>query len=447
MERAFNLPDLGEGLTEGEVVRWLVAPGDTVTLNQPLVEVETAKAAVELPSPFAGRVARLHAQEGDTVDVGAPLVSVEVEGGEPAAGAAGPEAPAATEPEPAQAAEEERQPTLVGPGPRAEGRRRRAAAPAADGSSTLTALRPKATPPVRRYARDRGVDLAPLTGTGRDGRITHEDVDAALAAQAAAAAGPAPSEPPAAPPPAAPVRRQVAGERGEQRIPVRGTRRTIAARMVASASSIPHVTEFVTVDATGLVALRDRLRALPQAEGVRVTPLAIVARALCVALRDHPLLNSAWQQQPDGTAEIVVKDHVHLGIATDTPAGLLVPNVKDADTLGVIDLAREIARLTALARDRRASPADLTGGTVTITNVGGLGVDTGTPIINQPECAILATGAIADRPWVVDGELTVRSLMTLSLSFDHRIVDGAGAARFLNALRELVEAPVLLAAF
>jgi len=416
------------------VVRWLVAPGDTVTLNQPLVEVETAKAAVELPSPFAGRVARLHAQEGDTVDVGAPLVTVEVDDG--GAAAAGPA--------------EERQATLVGPGPRAEGRRRRVAAVGDGPVAAGTAPRPRATPPVRKYARDRGVDLAPITGSGQDGRITRQDVDAALAGRAAAAAAPAPAEPEAAGPPATPAAsplRRARGERGEQRIPVRGTRRTIAAQMVASVSSIPHVTEFLTVDATELVALRDRLRALPQAGGVRVTPLAIVARALCVALREHPLLNSAWQQRPDGSAEIVVKEAVHLGIATDTPAGLLVPNVKHADTLSVLGLAAEIARVTELARERRASPAELTGGTITITNVGGLGVDTGTPIINQPECAILATGSIAPRPWVVDGQLAVRSLMTLSLSFDHRIVDGAGAARFLDTVRALVEAPALLAAF
>jgi len=433
MERAFELPDLGEGLTEGEVVRWLVAPGDAVTLNQPLVEVETAKAAVELPSPFAGRVARLHAQEGDTVNVGAPLVTVEVDDGGAAA------APA-----------EERQATLVGPGPRAEGRRRRVAAVGDGPAAAGTAPRARATPPVRKYARDRGVDLALITGSGQDGRITRQDVDAALAGRAAGAAAPAPAEPEAAGPPAPPAAsplRRVPGERGEQRIPVRGTRRTIAAQMVASVSSIPHVTEFLTVDATELVALRDRLRALPQAGGVRVTPLAIVARALCVALREHPLLNSAWQQRPDGSAEIVVKEAVHLGIATDTPAGLLVPNVKHADTLSVLGLAAEIARVTELARERRASPAELTGGTITITNVGGLGVDTGTPIINQPECAILATGSIAPRPWVVDGQLAVRSLMTLSLSFDHRIVDGAGAARFFDTVRALVEAPALLAAF
>jgi pyruvate dehydrogenase E2 component (dihydrolipoamide acetyltransferase) len=285
-----------------------------------------------------------------------------------------------------------------------------------------------ATPPVRKYAKDHGVDLATITGTGKDGRVTHEDVDRALE--------------PAAEPAAAAVARPPR-DRAEERIPVRGTRRQIAAAMVASAFSIPHVTEFLTVDATALMALRARLRALPAAADLKVTPLAVVAKALCVAVRQFPLMNSSWDED---AGEIVVKGYVNLGIATDTPTGLLVPNIKDADTLGILDLARELARLTGLARERKAGPADLTGGTITITNVGGFGVETGTPIINRPECAIVATGLIAPRPWVVDGQLAVRELMTTSVSFDHRIVDGAYAARFLAHLRDLLEDPALLAA-
>jgi pyruvate dehydrogenase E2 component (dihydrolipoamide acetyltransferase) len=284
---------------------------------------------------------------------------------------------------------------------------------------------------VRRYARDRGVDLADLVGTGRDGRITREDVDGALeTAQPAAAA-------------AAPTARQ-ARDRAEERIPVRGTRRQIAAAMTASAFSIPHVTEFLTVDATRLMELRERLRALPAAADLKVTPLAVVAKALCVAVRSYPLMNSSWDED---AGDIVVKGWVNLGIATDTPTGLLVPNIKDADTLGILDLSHELTRLTALARERKAAPADLTGGTITITNVGGFGVETGTPIINKPECAILATGLIAPRPWVVDGQLAVRQLMTASVSFDHRIVDGAYAAQFLAHLRDLLEDPALIGAF
>ena len=433
-EREFKLPDLGEGLTEGEVVRWLVAEGDAIVLNQPIVEVETAKAVVEIPSPYAGTVVKLHAAEGDSLDVGAPLISVDTGGGatepHPATSTAEPE----PEPEP----EPELQATLVGPGERQQTRRRRIAGHprATNGPSPAApAERPKATPPVRRYAKDRGVDLAVLVGTGKDGRITREDVDGALGTDEPAAAAARGAEVPAA---------RVPRERTSERIPVRGTRRQTAAAMTASAFSIPHVTEFLTVDATRLMELRDRLRALPAAAELRLTPLAVVAKALCVAVRSYPLMNSSWDED---AGEIEVKGWVNLGIATDTPTGLLVPNIKDADTLGILDLAGEVARLTDLARERKAAPADLTGGTITITNVGGFGVETGTPIINKPECAILATGLIAPRPWVVDGQLTVRQLMTTSVSFDHRIVDGAYAAQFLAHLRDLLEDPALLSAF
>ena len=439
-EREFKLPDLGEGLTEGEVVRWLVAEGDAITLNQPIVEVETAKAVVEIPAPYAGTVVKLHASEGDTLDVGAPLISVDTGGGPAgAASLAAASAPVAAEPE------QELQATLVGPGERQQARRRRiggharsangprAAAPA-QAPPGPAQLPPGATPPVRRYAKDRGVDLTALVGTGRDGRITREDVDGALgtAEPAAAAAGAAGA-----------VARQPR-DRSEERIPVRGTRRQIAAAITASAFSIPHVTEFLTVDATRLMELRERLRALPAAADLKLTPLAVVAKALCVAVRSFPLMNSSWDED---AGDIVVKGWVNLGIATDTPTGLLVPNIKDADTLGILDLSRELTRLTALARERKAAPTDLTGGTITITNVGGFGVETGTPIINKPECAIVATGLIAPRPWVVDGQLAVRQLMTTSVSFDHRIVDGAYAAQFLAHLRDLLEDPALLSAF
>jgi pyruvate dehydrogenase E2 component (dihydrolipoamide acetyltransferase) len=442
-EREFKLPDLGEGLTDGEVVRWLVAEGDAIELNQPIVEVETAKAVVEIPAPYAGTVVKLHAGEGESLEVGAPLISVDTAAGSGglkpspserrgAAPAAAPAVAAASEPE------QELQATLVGPGERQQLRRRRIGGHARSGNGPASTApapatqRPRATPPVRRYAKDRGVDLAALVGTGRDGRITREDVDGALdgGAQPAAAAATSAASPPR--------------DRGEERIPVRGTRRQIAAAMTASAFSIPHVTEFLTVDATRLMDLRERMRALPAADGLKLTPLAVVARALCAAVRSYPLMNSSWDE---AAGEIVVKGRVNLGIATDTPTGLLVPNIKDADILGILELSRELTRLTGLARERKAAPADLTGGTITITNVGGFGVETGTPIINKPECAILATGLIAPRPWVVDGQLAVRQLMTLSVSFDHRIVDGAYAAQFLGHLRDLLEEPALLSAF
>jgi 2-oxoisovalerate dehydrogenase E2 component (dihydrolipoyl transacylase) len=485
-EREFKLPDLGEGLTDGEVVRWLVAEGDAVALNQPIVEIETAKAVVEIPAPYAGTVVKLHAGEGESLEVGALLISVDTGGGaatpattpdaaatpEAAATAAEPDVePEAAVPDP----EQELQATLVGPGERQSARRRRIGghargangpaaragavdAPTPPGSSSATlpargptnreggevqaapaagpdpgALRPKATPPVRRYAKDRGVDLTALVGTGKDGRITRDDVDGALDGGMDGAR-----------PAAAATAARQPRDRSEERIPVRGTRRQIAAAMTASAFSIPHVTEFLTVDATRLMELRERLRALPAADGLKLTPLAVVARALCAALRSYPLMNSSWDE---AAGEIVVKGWVNLGIATDTPTGLLVPNIKDADTLGILDLSRELTRLTDLARERKAAPGDLTGGTITITNVGGFGVETGTPIINKPECAILATGLIAPRPWVVDGQLAVRQLMTTAVSFDHRIVDGAYAAQFLAHLRDLLEDPALLSAF
>jgi 2-oxoisovalerate dehydrogenase E2 component (dihydrolipoyl transacylase) len=456
-ERDFRLPDLGEGLTDAEVVRWLVAEGDAISLNQPIVEVETAKAMVEIPAPYGGTITRLHAKEGDSVEVGSPLISVDT--GDAAAGGNG---SVLGEAGPGEEAHQQ-QATLVGPGERPQVRRRRAgrggpggtgpgrgvaatappaAAPAAPpepepapapAAPAAATVRPMATPPVRKYAKDRGIDLDGLEGTGKDGRITHQDVDRALS--------PAEAEELVEPPETGVTR--VARERGERTIAVTGTRKQIAAAMVASKFSIPHVTEFLTVDATNLMALRARLKALPAAAEVRLTPLAIVARAVCAAVRQFPMMNSAWDEQG---SQIVVKDYVHLGIATDTQTGLLVPNVKDADMLGILDLAREISRVTELARDRRAGVADLTGGTITITNVGGFGVETGTPIINKPECAIIATGLIAERPWVVDGQLAVRQVMTISVSFDHRIVDGAYAARFLASLRDLLEDPVLLVA-
>ena len=452
-EFVFRLPDLAEGLEDAEVVAWRVAEGDRVVLNQPIGEMQTSKAMVEIPSPYAGTITRLHAGEGESVEVGTPLISVDT--GEAGAGGNG-SAPGAK-----QASDDDAgHAHLVGPGERPQTRRRRvatrgaapasaglsdpagdstppaatatAATPATATAATTDTARPMATPPVRKYAKDKGVDLGQIEGTGKDGRVTREDVDRALSpAEAAQPAGePAPGRP-----------ARVSRERVERTIPVAGTRKQIAAAMVASKFSIPHVTEFLTVDATNLMALRARIKALPAAADVRVTPLAIIAKALCVAVRQFPMMNSAWDDQG---SQIVVKEYVNLGVATDTETGLLVPNVKDADMLGVIELAGEIGRVTELARARRAGVADLTGGTITITNVGGFGVESGTPIINKPECAIVATGLIAERPWVVDGELAVRQLMTTSVSFDHRIVDGAYAARFLASLRDLLEDPILL---
>jgi 2-oxoisovalerate dehydrogenase E2 component (dihydrolipoyl transacylase) len=446
MRREFRMPDVGEGLTEAEIVAWHVAPGDTVTVNQVLVEIETAKAAVELPSPFAGTVGELLAEPGQTVDVGAPIIAIETA----EAGAA--PAPAAPAPAPADAAgakigeagADGRIATLVGYGPRPGTVTRRprrgatAAPPTAEAHERHTrptglderaartpddaagAAVPLAKPPVRKLARDLGVDLRTVTGTGAGGVITREDVEAHVAA----------------PGPAVPA----VSSGGHRREPIRGVRRATAAAMVASAFTAPHVTEFLAVDVTATMALRDRLRATREYAEVKLTPLAFVAKAVCLAARRTPEVNASWDE-PAG--EIVYHDRVQLGIAAATPRGLIVPKVRDADTLALLDLARALGELTATARAGRTAPADLVGGTFTITNVGVFGVDTGTPIINPGEAAILAVGSIKPTPWVIDGELAVRTVCQLSLSFDHRLVDGEQGSRFLADVGALLTDPGL----
>jgi pyruvate dehydrogenase E2 component (dihydrolipoamide acetyltransferase) len=413
--REFRLPDLGEGLTEAEIVSWLVKEGEEVSLNQPLVEVETEKALVEIPSPFAGVVEKLHFEIGARVPVGAPLISIRTSADAPQTG---------------------RREVLVGYGPEEEGTRRRrrkplgkrAGEPEPAGAPAGPA-KALATPPVRKLARETGVDIDTVRGTGPDGRVTREDV--------LAASGAAPAE---APMRAAPAASRAPAE-GEERIAVRSIRRAIAEKMVRSYSQIPHVTEWCQVDATELMRLRADLQNAPEAAELKISPLPLIVKGLLAALREHPLVNSAWD---DATQEIVVKRYYHVGIATDTDRGLLVPVVRDADRLNVFQLTREIGRLAAAARDGSIGPSDLTGSTITVTNVGSFGMDAGTPIINHPEAAILATGAIAKRPWVAGEEIQVREVMTLSLSFDHRIIDGAEAGRFLRYLAGLIERPARL---
>ncbi|GAB2661188.1 dihydrolipoamide acetyltransferase family protein [Prescottella soli] len=398
----FRLPDLGEGLTEAEVVSWAVAVGDTVELNQVIAEVETAKALVELPSPFAGVVRELLARPGDTVPVGTALIRIE----STRPGAAAPRDEAKTDS------------VLVGYGPStpAPSRRRR---PTAQPSRPVGA-RPDAVPAARRAARERGVDLSTLTGSGRSGAITVDDVTQARPATTPAVAAPVP-------------------EQRETRAPIRSVRRQTAAAMVASAFTAPHVTEFLTVDVTEAVQLLRHLRASTAFEGLHLTPLSLVAKALLLTLRAHPELNSSWAED---TQEIVTKRYVNLGIATATDRGLVVPNVKDAETLTLPDLCRAIGDLTDTARAGRATPGDLTGGTITITNVGVYGIDTGTPILNPGEAAILALGAINRRPWVVGNEIVARDVTTLSVTVDHRLVDGEQASRFLADLGAMLADPV-----
>jgi len=491
----FRLPDLGEGLTEGEILQWLVSPGDEVRLNQLIVEVETAKAAVEVPSPFAGVVHELHHAAGEVVDVGAPLITIDTDpaagpldapdsGGtvaaQAAAGAAAnpvesaapkqaqavgsrPEVLADTVPAGALIGEtgaNGRTATLVGYGPRAGAatRRPRTVRPAAPAPGPEPAPPPPATaarvsaaavgqaaarfagavpvlakPPVRRLAKELGVDLAVLRGTGPHGTVSRADVEAAAGSDAEPAP---PAEQQAAPAP--PAEQQHDPATRERRIPVRGVRRMTAAAMVGSAFTAPHVTEFVTLDMTPTMELLPRLRALPEFAGVKVTPLLLVAKALLLAVRRHPEINASWDE---AAQEIVVKDYVNLGIAAATPRGLVVPNLKDADAMSLAELAAALQALVTTAREGRTQPADMARGTITITNVGAYGVDNGTPILNPGESAILCLGAVRPMPWVHEGEIAVRQVTQLALSFDHRNVDGQLGSQFLADIARVLSDP------
>lgn len=437
--KQFRLPDAGEGLTEADIVQWKVAVGDTVKVNDPIVEIETAKSLVELPCPFAGVVTALLVAEGATVEVGTPIIAVDT-----APGGAG-SAPS-TEP---VAGANGRTAVLVGYGPRttSAARRPRRAAAALQQSVTVApepvaaqpepaAAQPEpvvartapahalAKPPVRLLAKQLGVDLTTLAPSGPGGVVTREDVEQA-ALPTGAAAGVA-------------ARQVTAGER-ETRIPVKGVRKLTADAMVTSAFTAPHVTEWVQVDVSRTMKLVGRLRADRAFEGVKVSPLLLVAKALLVAVQRHPGVNATWDE---AAREIVVKHYVNLGIAAATPRGLLVPNVKDADRLGLRDLAVAMNALATTAREGRTPPADLAGGTVTITNVGVFGVDAGTPILNPGEAAILAVGQIRRMPWVHKGKVRPRWVTTLALSFDHRMVDGDLGSRALAEVAAVLEDPV-----
>ncbi|MFF2268488.1 dihydrolipoamide acetyltransferase family protein [Cellulosimicrobium cellulans] len=558
--REFRLPDLGEGLTESDIVSWHVHAGDHVELNQVIAEVETAKALVDLPSPYAGVVASLHAEEGQTVTVGDPLVTFEIEEATPTnppaaePGVAGQPDPTvasnlglgdeqvpgepgvADEPDlappvstppvstppvstvaAAAVSDDGPEPNLVGYGARPDRvgrptrRPRRASggaepgvsrhdAPAVAGNPefggepatsnagfaaatstgargrTVRGERPRSTPPVRALAKKLGVRIDRVEGSGADGLITREDVLAAVSCHRdvvrqphdAHGAHPDPGATTAAPVTPAAETRDVAltgtdpeatssfsstdgGSAGvdaraglePEVAPVRGVRKHTAAAMVASAFTAPHATVFLTVDVTRSVELLERLRTHRLARGARITVLALVARALCLALPRHPALNSAWHDLPDGSAEIVRHRRVHLGIAVATDRGLVVPHVTDAQDLDLPDLAAALTDLTVTAREGRTPPGRLTGGTISITNVGVFGVDAGTPILVPGEAAILGLGAVRRRPWEHDGDVALRDVVTLSLSFDHRVVDGEQGARFLADLGALLEDPAL----
>ncbi|MGW2549917.1 dihydrolipoamide acetyltransferase family protein [Streptomyces sp. NPDC001635] len=445
--REFKMPDVGEGLTEAEILKWYVQPGDTVTDGQVVCEVETAKAAVELPIPYDGVVRELRFAEGTTVDVGTAIITVDVSGGAPAE-----EAPAPAEETPAEEPERQgRQPVLVGYGVAESSTRRRprkTAAPAEEAVQAATALqselnghgtqaaaaRPLAKPPVRKLAKDLGVDLASVRPSGPDGIITREDVHAAVASVPAPAA-PAAEAPAAVPAPAPAVTYDGARE---TRIPVKGVRKATAQAMVGSAFTAPHVTEFVTVDVTRTMKLVEELKQDKDMQGLRVNPLLLIAKALLVAIRRNPDVNASWDET---NQEIVRKHYVNLGIAAATPRGLIVPNIKDAHDKTLPQLAEALGELVATAREGRTSPAAMQGGTVTITNVGVFGVDTGTPILNPGESAILAVGAIKLQPWVHKGKVKPRQVTTLALSFDHRLVDGELGSKVLADVAAVLEQP------
>ncbi|MFP3118966.1 MULTISPECIES: dihydrolipoamide acetyltransferase family protein [Streptomyces] len=460
--REFKMPDVGEGLTEAEILKWYVQPGDTVTDGQVVCEVETAKAAVELPIPFDGTVRELRFAEGTTVDVGQVIISVATGGG----GAPAPEPEAAPAEAPAAEAESAepkgRQPVLVGYGVSESSTKRRArrsaneapaeqapapeapapapapapAAPVANGTPVSGAGRPLAKPPVRKLAKDLGVDLATVVPTGEGGVVTREDVHAAAAPQTPAEAAPAPAPQPQAAP--APQAAAPAPDARETRVPVKGVRKATAQAMVGSAFTAPHVTEFVTVDVTRTMKLVEKMKADKDLAGVRINPLLMVARALLVAIRRHPDVNAAWDE---ANQEIVRKHYVNLGIAAATPRGLIVPNIKDAQAKTLPELAAALGELVSTAREGRTSPADMQGGTVTITNVGVFGVDTGTPILNPGESAILAFGAVKWQPWVHKGKVKPRQVTTLALSFDHRLVDGELGSKVLADVAAVLEQP------
>lgn len=473
MIRVFSLPDLGEGLTESEIVAWHIAPGDTVTLNQHIADVETAKAVVELPSPFSGVVRELHRPEGVLVHVGEPIVSFEVAGAETpepvAPVGATPEAVVAPAPVSTHVpAPTRREANLVGYGPDAEreGRPKRrprlgnvgcatavpdstVALPATvrvsaptegpgagpdAGAQTSVVERPRSTPPVRMLARELGVDLTQVTGTGRGGIITRDDVRAIGGAPESGTAESGTLE----------LRTPEAGAR-ESRSPIKSLRKLTAAAMVQSAFTAPHVSEFLTVDVTATIDLLDtinRTSTRDDAPGgvVRVGILAVVAQALCLAVTRTPSVNTRWNES---AGQIVQFHYVNLGIAAATPRGLLVPVIADADRLSLTGLAAALGDLTAAARSGTTAPAALAGGTITITNIGVFGVDAGTPILNPGEAAIVAMGAIRRTPWEYQGEIALRQVMTLSLSFDHRLVDGEQGSRFLADIGRILANPGL----
>ena len=469
--QTFRLPDPGEGLVEADIVTWRVAVGDQIKINDILVEVETSKSLVELPSPYAGTVTELLVNEGDTVDVGSPIISID-------------DGVGGAQPPPSSGNGEEAQiPNLVGYGPRtgtAKRRPRRAAdegpveaheqvadtfsvqtpvsrrvddreplqaerdtptgAPLPGPGEAASAPTPSggavlAKPPVRKLAKDLGVDLATLTGSGPGGVITREDVTGA-------SMRPEPVE----------VRTIMPAESAEARqapredvlIPIKGVRKSTADAMVRSAFTAPHVTVWLDCDVTATMQLVERLKTRREFADLRISPLLVVAKAICLALGRTPELNSFWDEPAQ---QIVLKKSINLGIATATARGLLVPNIKGTESLSLVQLAAAINEVVAVAREGRTQPAHMSGGTFTITNIGVFGVDAGAPILNPGESGILCVGQIARKPWVVgagaEERIEPRWVTTLSISFDHRLADGAQGSTFLADVAAILNDPAL----
>lgn len=435
-EMEFALPDVGEGLTEAEIISWQVTPGDSITLNQVICEIETAKSVVELPSPFEGVVTELLAQPGETVPVGSAILRVRTDTAEGSAPATAPEPESvsaeATSEAVADAAvsgekDEESGSVLVGygTGGPVKSRRRRGGEPLLNRSiiPVAGASPVLAKPPIRKLAKDLGVDLEALVGSGIGGEVLRDDV-VRQASQAS-------------------VFRNIvtpdAREDREERIPVKGMRKQIAQATSKSAFSAPHVSVFVEIDATRTMEFVKRLKASTDFTGVKVSPLLIMAKAVIWAVRRNPMVNSTWTDE-----EIIVHHYVNLGLAAATPRGLIVPNIKDAQNMSLLDLAKSIEQMTITARDGRTQPAEMANGTITITNIGVFGMDTGVPILNQGEVAIVAMGAIKQKPWVVDGEVRPRFVTTVAGAFDHRVVDGDVVSRFIADVASVLEEPALL---
>jgi len=464
----YKLPDPGEGLTEAEIVSWKVKVGDVVKINDIVVEIETAKSLVELPSPYAGAVSAILVQEGETVEVGTPIIAI----GDPAA------APAEAKPAPTSTeaagesggGDEPPMKTLVGYGPRDAGSTRRprkgGTPPSEAGVATQTQLQGAFTPggvqpqevveadepavpvvsarsgepqadgplhvlakpPVRKLAKDLGIDLRQVTATGPNGTVTRADVEGHTGGAAAATS------------PSSPARAR-SGER-ETREPIKGVRKMMGQAMVDSAFTAPHVTEWITVDVTRTMRYVEKLRTHRDFRDVKVSPLLVVARAVCLAARRTPEVNATWDE---AAGEVVFKNYVNLGVAAATPRGLVVPNIKDADQMSMVELGGAINALAATAREGKTQPAEMSGGSFTITNVGVFGVDAGTPIINPGESAILCFGAVRKQPWVRTkngkDKVAIRSVTTLALSFDHRLVDGEKGSRFLADVAAILEDP------